>query len=232
MGSNKIDCVLGAPMSRLGIKLRQFIALGFVFTFFTAEKPGYVYFGASGSTEQTVSITAETQLISFEVVATTSGLDNEEDLSLPTQCGWEPSLNLDIQIPEATEMWLWEVSDWSPEAFQAELENAEGFNEAMQSFMVETAYRVVEDGSLADDINGNYLYLSPDDGGGLKVFDTDCEDRTRQFVVTIQGDPMEAILDLELTRYEGAEYLDTFGCGRPTPDYSGVDVTVGFNLEE
>ena len=43
---------------------------------------------------------------------------------------------------------------------------------------------------------------------------------------------MEAMLDLEMTRYEGAEYLDTFGCGRPTPDYSEVDVSVVLNLEE
>ena len=206
--------------------------MGLVFTFFTAEKPGYVYFGASGSAQQSVSISSETQFIPFDVVATTSGLVNDEDLSIPTQCGWEPALNLDVQIPDDTEMWLWEVRDWSIDAFQEELDNADSVNEAMQSFLVETAYRVVEDGSLVDDVNGNYLYLSPDDDNGLKVFGTDCEDRTRQFVVTIQGDPMEATLDLKMTRYEGAEYLDTFGCGRPKPDYSEVDVSVVLNLEE
>ena len=100
-------------MSRLGTKFLKLSALGFVFTFFTAEKPGYVYFGASGSVEQSVTITTETQLISFDVVATTNGLENEEDLSIPTQCGWEPALKLDVQIPNDTEMWLWEVTDWS-----------------------------------------------------------------------------------------------------------------------
>ena len=122
----------------------------------------------------------ETQLLSFDVVATTNGLENDEDLSIPTQCGWEPALNLDVQISDDTEMWLWEVSDWSLEAFQEELNNTDSVNEAMQSFLVETAYRVVEDGSLEEDINGNYVYLSPDDDNGLKVFGTDCEDRTRQ----------------------------------------------------
>ena len=68
--------------------------------------------GALESAEQLVSITSETQF-NLYVVATTYGLENDEDLSIPTKCGLEPALKLDVQIPNDTEMWLWEVTDWS-----------------------------------------------------------------------------------------------------------------------
>jgi hypothetical protein len=103
-------------------QMGKYMVYGFGLVATVATSPSYNFYGAMGSDNQVLSIAEDSEFIHFTVDA--SVVDNSDEPMQLLVCGWEPLIELPETVPDDIEVFIWQVTGWSQEAFDEAYANA------------------------------------------------------------------------------------------------------------